>query len=92
MSEGVGESATGSVAAAADSGSVGGSSGGGSASGGSGELADVQRQLAALESRYAALVAKHDDTENDLAFQRKRVESAVAKITQDKDDEIAQSA
>ena len=59
---------------------------------GAASLADVQRQLAALESRYAALVAKHDDTENDLAFQRKRVESAVAKITQDKDDEIAQSA
>ena len=84
MSEASGD---GSAAAVSDGGS---GSGSGSSSGGS--LADVQRQLAALESRYAALVAKHDDTENDLAFQRKRVESAVSKVTLEKDEEIAQSA
>ena len=81
-SEGVGESVS-AVAGGGDSTSTSTTSGG--------QLADVQRQLAALESRYAALVSKHDDTENDLAFQRKRVESAVNKITADKDDEIAQS-
>ena len=84
MSDGVGDSGgvSGAVSGG-DSVSVSGSGGG--------QLADVQRQLAALESRYAALVAKHDDTENDLAFQRKRVDSLVAKVTQEKDDEIAQS-
>lgn len=54
-------------------------------------LSDVQKQLAALESRHASLLAKHDDVENDLAFHKKRYETAVAKITQEKDDEIAQS-
>ena len=90
MSEGAVDNGGGSGAVSGGGEAAGVSSGGGG--GGGAQLADMQRQLAALESRYTALVAKNDDTENDLAFQRKRVESVVAKITQEKDEELNQSA
>ena len=52
---------------------------------------ELQRQLQALERSHAALLAKHDDTQNELAFQKKRFESAVQKATEEKEDEITQS-
>ena len=54
-------------------------------------VAELQRQVAALESRNASLLAKADDAENEVAFHKKRFDTAVSKATAEKEEEIAQS-
>ena len=57
---------------------------------GEASVADLQRQLAALESRNAALLAKADDAENEVAFHKKRFDTAVGKALAEKEEEIEQ--
>ena len=61
-------------------------------SGAAAAAADPAKALAALESRHAALIARHDNTENELAFVKKRLDAQLQKAQQEKEDEIAQSA
>ena len=53
---------------------------------------ELQGQLSALESRNASLVTKLDDAENEVAFHKKRYETAIQKAKEDKEEEIGQSA